>query len=348
MSVIEAPAPARAAVIARLAARNWGAYRIAAIVVLLLAVLPLIGLSEYSIGLLTSIAIYSSVTLAWSFVMGHAGILTFGSLAFFAIGGYTAAILTTKTDVSPWLGFLAAGMTAGIAGLAVGLPSLRLYGPYMVLFTLCFHMMIQVLVGTDTSGFTGGALGITDIPALTLPGISDPLHVGYYLGWALTAVTFVVIAVLLGGPVGRALKSLRDDEAAAVARGVPLVIHRQIAFVVSSMLLGLAGAFYATYYGYISPVVLSFGLLMNLFAMVVVGGLRSRVGPIVGTAFLVYLGERLQAADQYRNLVWGAIVLATVMWMRKGLAPTLGLIFGWARKRLTKWIDEEPEARDAT
>ncbi|MGD9735160.1 MAG: branched-chain amino acid ABC transporter permease [Solirubrobacterales bacterium] len=329
------------------AKRNSPALGVAVLVVAL-GLVPLLSLSEYTIGVLTLIFIYASVNLSWNYVLGHAGILSFASLAFFAIGGYTAGILNTEAGISPWLAFLAGGAAGGLAGLAVGIPSLRLYGPYMVLFTLCFHMMIQVVISTDTSGFTGGALGLTGIESLGLPGVGDKVDAGYYLGLLLVAATYLAIRKVLNGPIGLALRSLRDDEAAAVARGVSRTAHRQIVFVSSSVLLGLAGAFYACYYGYISPVVLSLALVMNLFAMVVVGGLGSRLGPVLGTALLVLVNEQLQSAELWRPFIWGAIVVVTLLLVPRGIAPAAGEAWRRLRRMFDEWMEEEVEVSSDT
>lgn len=304
-----------------------------------LVILPWLGLSEYSIGLLTLIFIYSSVNLNWSFTVGNAGILSFATMAFFSLGAYTTGVLNVHTGVSPWIGLLASLAVGALAGLALGIPSLRLYGPYIVLFTFTFHMLLMVLITTDTSGLTGGALGLTGVAPMKVPGLSDPLKAGYLLGLALCCLNLAIVGFVMRSPIGLALRALRDDERDAMSRGVSRTYHRLVVFVATSSLLALAGAFYASYYGYVSPAVLGFGLLLNLFAMFVVGGIGSRLGAVLGTALLVILGDQLQSLNEVRDIIWGTIVVLTLMWAPNGLAPVLVSLWEKVRDWLWKWLE---------
>jgi branched-chain amino acid transport system permease protein len=289
--------------------------------------------SDYHIGLVILVCVYGTVTVSWNLVIGYGGLFTFGQMAFFAVGAYTAGLLSLKAGVSPWVGLVAGTLVAGVAGHLIGLPSLRLYGPYMVLFTLAFQQILQILITTDTSGFTGGADGLVGLPALQFPGLSVETTL-LYLALLMLTGTIVLIGWILRTPFGVAIQGLRDSEDVTIARGVGRTRHRVAIFVVSAGLTGLAGAYYAYQTTVITPSVLSLALLVQLLAMIIIGGTGSSAGVLAGTALLVWLDDRLATEGSLSALLWGAIILVVVLLLPGGITGTVRRIRNRASSRL--------------
>jgi branched-chain amino acid transport system permease protein len=322
-------------------ARRTGPFGTAlcALLLLLGVLLPSYG-NDYYIGLVILVCVYGTVTVSWNLVLGFGGLFTFGQMAFFAIGAYTAALLSTKSGVSPWLGLAAGTSLAGCAGLLIGLPSLRLYGPYMVLFTLAFQLTLQIMITTDTSGFTGGADGVIGLPALTFPGLSTA-DTQLYFALAMISGTLISIGWLLRSPVGGAIQALRDSEDVAVARGVGRTRHRVTIFVVSAAFTGLAGSFYAYHSTVITPSVLDLGLLVQLLAMIIIGGTSSMGGVLAGTALIVWLDDRLATEGSLSKLLYGAIILAVVVLLPGGISGTVQRVRRYFARRLDTLFQED-------
>jgi len=303
--------------------------------------LPAYG-DDYYIGLVILVCVYGTVTVSWNLVLGFGGLFTFGQMAFFAMGAYTAGLLSLKAGVPPWVGLWAGMAAAAVAGFLIGLPSLRLYGPYMVLFTLAFQQILQIMITTDTSGFTGGADGLVGLTGLKLPGLSTA-NTELYFALVMISGTLLGVGWLLRSPVGCAIQSLRDSEAVAVAHGVGRTRHRVAIFVVSAALTGLAGSFYAYQTTVITPSVLDLGLLVQLLAMIIIGGTSSMGGVLAGTALLVWLDDRLATQGNLSELLYGAIILAVVLILPGGISGTVSRVRGYFETRLDAMFDEGDE-----
>jgi branched-chain amino acid transport system permease protein len=288
---------------------------------------------DYVLGLVTLMAMYAIVLMAWNLVFGYAGVITFGQMAFFAIGAYAAALSNIHWGLSPWVDIWFGAIVAGLAGLLIGAPSLRLFGPYMVIFTLAFQLALAALLPALWVGTTGGTAGLFGIDALGF-GSWDYLNVTWYLAAALAVITFIVIALVLRSPMGAALDALREGRVLAEARGIGLFQHRVILFTLSAFLTGLAGGIYAHSFQLITPSVLDISLLINLFAMLILGGLGTRLGPVIGAVVGVYLDDRLASTEQYSQLIWGAIILVVVMLAPGGIVTSLSRIARWLRDRV--------------
>lgn len=286
---------------------------------------------DYVLGLVTLMAMYAIVLMAWNLVFGYAGVITFGQMAFFAVGAYAAALSNLHWGLSPWVDIWFGGLVAGLAGALIGAPSLRLYGPYMVIFTLAFQLALAALLPAVWIGITGGSAGLTGIDAFGL-GTFDYLKVTWYVAAGIAILTFILIGFVLRSPIGLALDALREGRMPAEARGVSLFQHRILLFVLSAFLTGLAGAIYAHSFQLVTPSVLDLGLLINLFAMLVLGGLGTQLGPVIGAIIGVYLGDRLASTQQYSDLIWGLIIIAVVMVAPGGIVTTIARALAWARE----------------
>lgn len=314
------------------------------VIVLVAAVaFPFVFNDPYLIGVALAGFLYLVVTESWNLVLGVSGILSFAQMGFFGVGAYTSAILNLNLHWSPWLTSPIGALTAVVASVVVGLPALRLRGVYVVLLTLAFQEIMSVLIQTDTSGFTGGAIGLLNLdPYLPFSmGMQGQLTGTYFLALALVVIVSFLIYRIIRSPIGLGLKAMRDAEEVAANRGVNPARYKLLVFMISAFFTGLAGAFYVHYTSVAAPSVLDFGLTMNLLAMIVVGGWGTFAGPIVGTALLTVLSELLQGISTYRLVVLGLIMVVTIVVAPQGL---VGLANAGVR-RLETWFARRRRAR---
>jgi len=266
------------------------------------------------------------VVQCWNLIMGVSGIYSFGQVALFAVGGWTTGVLTTHFGWSPWLSIWLAPITTAIASLIIGLPSLRLRGIYVVLLTLAFHELLRNFTTTGPKIISGGGYGLKIVPKLgfeTWFGGSMDKILYYYVGLIFFVATTYAIWRVLHSPIGMAFRALRDSETYAISRGIDPFRFKLFLFAFSAFFTGLAGGFLTHYQGSISTSLFNFGILINLLAMIVLGGWGTFWGPIVGTAFLTILPEALRAVKAYRNLSLGLALALIVVLAPQGLGPLL-------------------------
>lgn len=301
-------------------------------------VLPWIFTSAYSINFFILIFVYAVVNQSWNLILGFSGILSFAQLALFGLGGYTSALLAHHYGVSPFLGTIAGGLLAMVASLIIGLPSLRLRGAYVVLLTLAFHEILRNLIVTDTTKWTGGGMGLFGYGQYGIDDLDQRprLLVFYYAALVFLTLASLAIWKIIHSPLGLAFRALRDSEPYAISRGVPEYRFKLIVFAISAFFSGIIGAFYAHYLEAISPSVFGFGLMMTLMAMIVIGGIGTYWGPILGTVSMMLLNERLRDIDQWRVLIFGAAMVVFVLLLPGGLVQPLGT----AKNRIGLWMEE--------
>lgn len=293
--------------------------------------------------------IYSIVALGLNLLVGYAGQFSLGHAGFLAIGAYTSAILTTRLGWSFALALPAAGALTATIGYLLGLPALRLSSIYLAVVTLGFGLAIQqVIVWQDT--LTGGSSGLHGLPAAAIPIWYDP-SAGvyqlvfrtdrdfYYLALAMLAVLLLLASNIVNSHTGRALIAIRDSELAAQAMGVNLVRYKTTAFALSAFYAGIAGGLYAHLLHGISPEDFSLFLSVEFLTMIVLGGLGSIRGALLG-AFLITalqnLLTRLPLVRDFKNLsivVFGAVLIATIMFLPQGIAGALRRPFRPAARR---------------
>jgi branched-chain amino acid transport system permease protein len=278
-----------------------------------------LALSDYTLYLVNLIAVTAILALGLTIVTGVAGQVSLAQAAFSAIGGYGAALLATGLGVPQWLGIPLAALAAGAVGYLLGLPALRLEGPYLALVTLGFTAIVQtVLIHWKT--VTNGQLGLP-VPPLAVAG--RPLTSGrdlYLVIVPLTVVLFLATRRLLRSRVGRALDALRQSEVAARVLGVNPVHYKTLAFALSAFLGGIGGGLHALLTTFLSPD--TFGIIESIYFLViiVVGGVASVPGPLLGAALLVLLPETLGAFRQYQALVYGVLLLTFIVFVPGGLS----------------------------
>ncbi|WP_407151706.1 high-affinity branched-chain amino acid ABC transporter permease LivM [Bradyrhizobium sp. ORS 86] len=296
-----------------------------------------------------AILVLTYVMLGWGLnvVVGLAGLLDLGYVAFYAVGAYSYALLATNFDLSFWVCLPLAGILAALWGVMLGFPVLRLRGDYLAIVTLAFGEIIRLVI-INWQSLTGGPNGVSGIPRPTVFGIpldnSDdglaaklgiefsPTHrlvFLFYLILAMALLTNWVTIRLRRLPIGRAWEALREDEVACRALGINTTTTKLTAFATGAMFGGFAGAFFATRQGFISPESFTFQESALVLAIVVLGGMGSQLG--VALAALTMIGgfELFRGLDQYRMLVFGMAMVLLMIWRPRGLighrAPTVFL-----------------------
>jgi branched-chain amino acid transport system permease protein len=268
--------------------------------------------------------VWAVVAQGWNLVIGVSGIHSFGQLALYALGGYTTGVLSKVLGVSPWLGLLCAPVIAVMAALLLGVLTLRLRGAYTVLLTLAFHELLRQFVANGPQVIANGGFGLLFIPRLHVPGLDGPAMdavVSYHLALLLFIAATLAIGFILRSPVGLAFQALRDAETYAVCRGVDPFRHKLFVFAVSAVFTGLAGGLMTHHQGAISPSSLDFGLMIQVLAMIVIGGWGTFHGPIVGAATMTALIEVLERFKDQRPLVLGLTLALVAVLAPQGLLP---------------------------
>jgi branched-chain amino acid transport system permease protein len=300
------------------------------------------GTSRYGLDL--GILVLTYVMLGWglNIVVGLAGLLDLGYVAFYAVGAYAYALLSTTFGLSFWICLPLAGILAAFGGVALGFPVLRLRGDYLAIVTLAFGEIIRIVLINWVS-LTGGPNGISGIPRPTFFGLSfsagggpgsfadffglepSPTHrvvFLYYVILVLALLTNWVTLRLRRQPLGRAWEALREDEIACRALGINVTNTKLTAFAIGAMFGGFAGAFFATRQAFISPESFTFIESAIILAIVVLGGLGSQLG--VALAALVMIGgfEAFRDLEEWRMLVFGGAMVVIMVWRPRGLVST--------------------------
>lgn len=298
-------------------------------------VLPPLALNDYWLHVLVIACAYGVVNMAWNLVLGVSGIWSFAQIAIFAIGGYASGLAAIHLGASPWVGMLVGGLVSMVIGILLGIPSFRVTGIYVALLTFAFNEVVRLLiVADDKEGLTGGTFGLANIPGFFDKSQGELPY--YFLGLALLVMSSLVVWRIMYSPIGMAFQSLRENPRYAVGRGIDPFKYQLLVFGISSFLTGLAGAFYASYLSIIQPQIMGLALSTNLLAMIVIGGMGTFSGPIVGTLVLTFLLEFLRSTEQLRFIILGVILLVIIVAMPDGL------VGGFARVRsaLGRWIAE--------
>lgn len=326
------------------AALGWKPPSIRATIVILViaALLPVASPNEYLLHTLVIAFTYMMVNQAWNLLLGVAGIWSFAQITIFAIGGYSSGLLSLHLGLSPWLAMPAGGLVGMVIGVLLGIPAFRVTGIYVALLTFAFNEIVRLLIVTDErNGLTGGAFGLGGLPPFFDPAAG--MAPRYWLALGLLVLVSLVVYRVMHSPLGLAFGALRESRRYAIGRGIDPFRYQLLVFGISSFLTAIAGAFYAHYLSIIQPQIMGLALSTNLVAMIIVGGLGTFVGPIVGTAALVFLMEVLREAEQLRLILLGVILLVIIVAMPDGLAGG----FGRARARISRWIEEGDRRDDA-
>lgn len=315
-------------------------------------VLPFLPIADrYVVDTATTVMIYVMLGLGLNIVVGLAGLLDLGYVAFYAVGAYAFALLSTTYGLSFWICLPLAGIMAAFFGILLGFPVLRLRGDYLAIVTLGFGEIIRVVL-INFDALTGGPNGIGGIPRLTFFGYPfinrapegvtafhelfgipfAPIHrviFLYYVIFALVLITAVVSMRLRRLPIGRAWEALREDEIACRSLGINVTMVKLSAFAIGATFGGFAGTFFAARQGLVSPESFTFWESALVLMIVVLGGLGSQVGVVIAAIAVVALPEFSRDLAQFRMLAFGAAMVALMVWRPGGIigarAPSLRL-----------------------
>jgi len=300
--------------------------------------------SRGSVDVGTIALIYIILGLGLNIVVGYAGLLDLGYVGFYAVGGYTYALLNQHFGLSFWQCLPVAALVASIFGFVLGFPVLRLRGDYLAIVTLGFGEIIRLLLNNATS-VTGGPDGISGIPKPTFFGIefarkaseegTETFHqiLGidysgthmvvflYLVALALVAFTLFVTSRLIRMPVGRAWEALREDETACRSLALNPTKIKLSAFTLGAAIAGLAGAFFAARQGLVNPESFTFIESALILAVVVLGGMGSQLGVVLAAILLTVLPEVARGFDEYRMLIFGLVMVLMMIWRPQGLLP---------------------------
>jgi len=289
---------------------------------LIIAVLPLALANNYAYEVAILVGLNAIVCVSLNLLIGYAGQISLGHAGFFALGGYGSAILAARYAWPVPAAFLTA--LAGIAALAwlVGRPILRLRGHYLAMATLGLGIIVSIVIATEDQ-LTGGPDGMS-VPPLAAFGHALTGEFAWYATvGALLLATVWMAGNLVESPRGRALRALHGSEIAAELVGIDSARHKLNVFVLSAVLAGAAGALTAHYAGFITPDKATFVHSIELVTMVVFGGMASTFGAVVGAAVLTLLPQFLTVLREYEMVAFGAIMMLTMIFMPRGLVPTL-------------------------
>lgn len=292
-----------------------------AILAVIMIAMPLV-VSFYQTNIMISALLYIMLALGLNIVVGLAGQLVLGYVAFYAVGAYAYGLLHQFFGWGFWVCLPVGGFVAVIFGLALGFPVLRLRGDYLAIVTLGFGEIVRLALQNWTS-LTGGPRGVGDIPRPSFFGmdmdISTSTTYVYYLVLAAVAITIIVISRLKNSRVGLALQALREDEIACEAMGIDITRVKLSAFALGSCWAGFAGVIFAAKTTYINPSSFTFMESAMILSMVVLGGMGSITGVVIAALILILAPEYLRAFSEYRMLIFGAIMVIMMIFRPQGL-----------------------------
>ena len=302
------------------------------VVVLVLALLFPVFTTRYAQDVAVNVLIYICLGLGLNIVVGLAGMLDLGYIAFYGIGAYSYALLNIHYGLSFWVCLPLAAFLSCIAGCIIGSPTLKMRGDYLAIVTLAFGEIVRLILNNWMS-LTNGPNGILGIK---VPGIFYPsffngfsmehlwlkkLHFLYYVALALAILSIICVYRLNFSRIGRAWESIREDETAAELMGVNTFLLKLLAYAMGAVFAGLAGAFFASRMRFVSPESFTFLESAMVLCMVVLGGMGSIPGIILGAAALIVLPELFRGFELYRMLAFGAAMVIMMLFRPAGLIP---------------------------
>jgi len=317
----------------------------------LVAITPLCIHNNYYLSVLAFVAINTILAVGLNLLMGYAGQVSLGHAAFFGLGAYSSAILTTQYHVSPWLALLAGLVVTSSIALLIGIPCLRLTGHYLAMATLGFGWIVYIVM-VHWSALTGGTSGIEQIPKLAIGSLvfgDDTSRL--YLTWTVAILLLALSANIVNSRVGRALRALHSGEMAAASLGVNPARYKVQVFVLSAAYASIAGSLYAHTVNFISPSSFGFVFSVELVVMVVIGGMASVWGAPIGAGAITLLAEWLRSVGEavpvfkeFDVIAHGAILILVMIFMPAGLTCGVRDLFGkWSRRRAPLPVSRQSE-----
>jgi len=293
--------------------------RFALIWVFILIAVPFVIKNVYYLHLLNYVLIFIIMIVGLNLLTGFAGQISIGHAGFFGIGAYASAYLSVTMGLSFWVALPLSGIITGFVGYLIGKPVLRLKGAYLAISSIGIGEVTR-LVLINWAGVTHGAEGFKGIPSPTLFGLAISNDLRYY--WLLVPIVIIVyflINTLIDSEIGRAFRSVRDEEIAAEFMGINVAKMKVLAFTISAVLAGIAGSLLAHMDGYLSPFSFNFTQSISYLMMVLAGGLGQKWGPIVGVFLLIFAKEWFRFFKEYQLIIYGLMLIIIILFMPKGI-----------------------------
>lgn len=279
---------------------------------------------DYYLHIFVMAGIHAMLAISLGLIIGFSGQVSLCHAAFYGIGAYGSALASLTLGLPFWLAMWVGGLSAGVFSYVLGRLVLRLKGHFLAITTAFFGVLVTVVLNNWVS-VTKGPMGIPGIPRPGLPAFLGPWTAFdsrvtyYYLVLVfVVGVTYLVYRIV-GSRLGRALIAIRENEELAQSLGIETMRYKVFAFTLGGGLAGIAGAFYAHYILFISPVTFTIGESINILVMVIFGGMTTLAGPIIGAAILTILPELLRMAGALRLVIYGLALMAFIVWMPQGI-----------------------------
>ena len=306
---------------------------------LLLSLLfPLAIQNEYYLHVMTLAFIWIIAVYGLNLIAGYTGYLSLAHAGFFAIGAYAISLLTVKAEMNFWLAFILSVLITSIIGFFVGLIALRTKEHYFAIYTLCVGYIIYLVI-YKWEDLTGGVRGFIGIPA---PPPIGPIYFEeavpmYYLVLVFLILGIIAMYRIVHSLSGRTYKAIRNSEELAASIGISTMKNKLAAFVLSTVYAGVAGALYASLIRFIGPDIGYTNIIFDMLIYLLVGGIGTLSGPVIGTILVVWVSQNLQFLQDYRMLIFGPLLTFLIIFYPKGIA---GSFIQWRQKRKEKALQK--------
>ncbi len=297
-----------------------------------LLALPLVVTNDYDIHIFIMVGIFALLAMGFNLIFGYIGQLSLGHTAYYAIGAYASALATLKWGFSFWLGLAFAGVVSGIFGFLIGVIALRWRSHFFVIATICFWGIIHLIIFNWVS-LTNGPVGLGNIPPPSLFGMvfTSKLHF-YYLLFGFVLATYWLTKRIVSSPIGRSFRAIHENEPLAESVGISAFRFAMLAFILSTVIAGVAGSISAHYVSYISPEIAEFSVMITILVTVVLGGRGTLIGPVVGAAIIVLLQEYLRFTKEFRLPIFGLLLILGIVFLPRGIVTLPAIIASYRRK----------------
>ncbi|TSI04542.1 branched-chain amino acid ABC transporter permease [Lysinibacillus sp. BW-2-10] len=306
--------------------------------------IPLVTSSNYIFSILTMVGFYALVCIGLTTLTGYAGQISLGHAAFYGIGAYTSAVLTSTYGLNPWLAIIVGAILSAIVALIVGIPTFKLKGYYLALATLGFGIIVFTLF-KELSSITGGSNGFFGIPSISLFGFEFITDISYfYLIWVVVFLAILFMRNIIHSRIGRGLRSIEGSEIAADAVGVNLMSYKLQMFVLSAIFASVSGSLLAHYVSFINPDLFVANTSIFFLIMVIIGGKGNIWGSVVGAAIYVLLDELLKhyvplllpnVGGEFEIVFFGILLVLMLIYMPNGLVPQFEKIVSKFKRKPT-------------
>lgn len=320
---------------------HWKKLALAALLAFALLVPVILADNDYILGVVILAYVWAIATYGMNILLGYTGQLTLGHAGFFGIGAYTVGVLTVNHGFPFWPSLLLGVVLASVLGFLIGIFALRTREEYFAIFTLGVGFVIFLVIERWES-LTGGPTGLIGVP---YPEPIGPIQFDgpgaiYYLVLAFLVLTIYISAAIARSLLGRTFMAIRTSEELAASMGINVGRNKQLAFTISTGLAGLAGGLYSTYIGFLGPAVVNVQSTFEMLMFLLVGGMGSLSGPLVGSLIVTTLFESFQAFETYRLVVLGPVVILIVIFFPRGIA---GLWQSAAAKLSARFTAKKPD-----